>query len=244
MSFAITADAATMKVVSLSNFSTLNSSSYIKLYVAEDFYLHSKFLIPKGSVLAGEVINIKDPKRLKRNSDFDFSILYYMDDKQNKYKFQKPVCGNYSRGANWDKKKMAKSSVITVISRFIPGFSYAIHACEGAKNSTNHKVRGALVNVYENSIFSYHEKGTHLKIKKYDCFYIIFPQYKQEEYSYDTLLMSIDNYGNSTGEYKIDGTIKQTSSVEGANLAPNYPIKHQYGKRVFYLAHPKKEKTK
>ena len=240
---ALTANSAALKAVSMSNFTTADSGAYIKIYVAEDFYLHSKFLIPEGSVLAGEVVNIKNPKRLKRDADFDFIVYYYMDDKHNKYKIEKPLSGNFSKATDIDKKKMLKSAAIAITSHFIPGFSYAIHAYEGAKNSAHHKFRGAIVNVYEHSILSYIEKGTHLRIKKNDCFYIKFPAYNQEEYNYETLLTSIDNYGNPTVEYRIDGTRKNASSVEGANLAPNYPIKHQYGKRVFYLARPKKEKS-
>ena len=60
--------------------------------------------------------------------------------------------------------------------------------------------------------------------------------------AFNELFTPIDNYGNSLREYKIDGTLKTSSLTEGANLAPNYPYKHQIRKRIFYLYHPKKEK--
>lgn len=231
--------AAIMKVVSLSNFTTLDEATNVKLYVAQDCFLHNNLLIPEGSVLAGAVTDIKAPRRLKRNADFDFMVCYYMDSSHNKYKIELPLCGNYTKAPDIDEKQMAKSAAISASGKAVPGLSYAIYAAEGAKQHRGHRVKGAFKNIYDHSFLSWGKRGEHLRIQKGDCFCLTFPQYDDEEYTYQNLLSPIDKYGNPIKKHEIDRFLNQ-NDTEGGNLEPNYPIKHQFHSRVYYISKPKK----
>ena len=67
-----------LKAVALNEFATTNPNADIKVYVYEDFYLHSQVLMPHGSVLVGKIANISQPKP-GMNAGFKFVPIYYMD---------------------------------------------------------------------------------------------------------------------------------------------------------------------
>ena len=232
---------AIMKVVAMNDFTTLDKSAAIKVYVAQDCYLHQNLIIPEGSVLSGSITEISDPKRLKRDADFNFMVCYYMDNNKNKYKINLPLCGDYTKAMDINEKEMAKSAAISGTSKVVPGLNYAIYAAEGATKHKGHRVKGAAKSVYDHSILSWGKKGSHLRIKRGDCFCFKFPSYDEEEYTYQTLLIPIDKYGNEIKKHEVDRFLNP-SSVEGSQLEPNYPYKHQINRRVFYLSHPKKDK--
>jgi len=230
--------AGQMKVVALNDFTTLDNEAKIKIYVAEDYYLNTKLLIPEGSVFVGSIADIKEPKRLKRNADFDFVAFYYMDAQKYKYRIETPIVGNYSTTAKLDKNNSGKKVAFAVTDKIAAGSGHVRNAHNGAKQRKQGRIKGAMTNLYQHSILSWKDKGTHLNIKKGDCFYINFPMYNQNEYSFEKVFTQIDNYGNPLIEKK-----KNQLKPQGSELEPNYPYKHQYNSRIFYLAHPKKEKT-
>lgn len=225
--------AAKMQVAALNNFTTQTPDSQVRLFVLEDFYLNNSFLIPKDSVLVGEISEVKEPKRLKQNAKFKVLILYFMDSQQNKYKFNLPIEAKYGKPLKIDKKNLAESGALFVAGQFIPGASYIYHGVQGAKNSKNGRIKGAVSNIYEHSFLTMARKGNHLNIKKYDCFNMIFPKYKEDKYNYQTLLTPIDNYGNILKNRKIDGS----------KLQINYPHKHQKKHKIKYTSRLKQDKS-
>lgn len=216
--------AGKMKTAALNNFSTENPNAQVRLFVLEDFYLNNSFLIPKDSVLVGKISEVKEPKRLKRDAKFKVLILYFMDSQQNKYKIDLPIEAKYGKPLEIDKKNLAESGAIFIAGQFIPGASYIYHGVQGAANAKGNRVKGAVSNIYEHSFLTMARKGNHLKIKKYDCFNMVFPKYKEEEYNYQTLLTPIDNYGN----------VLKNKEIDGAKLEINYPHKHQKNHKIKY----------
>lgn len=240
---ASSASASIMKVVSMNDFTTLDKSAEIKVYVAQDCYLHKNLIIPEGSVLVGSISEIKDPKRLKRDADFDFMVCYYMDNSKNKYRINLPLCGNYTKALDIDEKKVAKSAAISGTGKIVPGLNYAIYAAEGAKKHKGRRVKGAAKNIYDHSLLSMGKRGSHIRIQRGNCFCLKFPSYDEEEYTYQTLLTPIDKYGNEVKNHEIDRFLNP-STVEGSKLESNYPYKNQINKRVYYIAHPSKKERK
>ena len=47
--------AGSLKAIALNDFTTLDNEATIKIYVAQDYYLTTKLLIPEGSVLVGSI---------------------------------------------------------------------------------------------------------------------------------------------------------------------------------------------
>ena len=81
-----------------------------------------------------------------------------------------------------DKKELAKSASLTVGSYFVKGLSLGVNAVEGAiKNEEGNRFKSSVVNVYENTPFSYVETGNELNILEGDIFWLKFKTPNDEE---------------------------------------------------------------
>ena len=86
-----------------------------------------------------------------------------------------------------DKKELAKSASLTVGSYFVKGLSLGVNAVEGAiKNEEGNRFKSSVVNVYENTPFSYVETGNELNILEGDIFWLKFKTPKDEQDSDET----------------------------------------------------------
>lgn len=231
-----------LKAVALNEFATTNPNADIKVYVYEDFYLHSQVLMPHGSVLVGKIANISQPKPWM-NAGFKFVPIYYMDSEKRKYKINMPLSAKYAAPSEIDKDAMVDSARDFGIGRFIPGAKFIKNAFNGARQRQGGVIKGAAKNIYKHTFWAKGEMGAHIRIKKYDCFYLIFPIYDKDKYPFEQLFTQIDNYGNPLVEQK-NGTIvpKKDDVVEGSDLQVNYPTEHQIKDKIFYLSRPKKPK--
>ena len=96
--------------------------------------------------------------------------------------FNENLKGKYSM--HMDKKELAKSASLTVGSYFVKGLSLGVNAVEGAiKNEEGNRFKSSVVNVYENTPFSYVETGNELNILEGDIFWLKFKTPNDEEYS-------------------------------------------------------------
>ena len=102
--------------------------------------------------------------------------------------------------------------------------------------------KSATKNVYKHTFWAKAEMGSHVRIKKYDCFYLVFPNYNKDDYSFDKLLTQIDNYGNPLPKENRVGNPQIPQKVEGSDLQINYPSEHQVKNHINYLSKPKKLK--
>lgn len=157
--------AETMAVQSLSEISTEKPEAIIKLKVARNCKLDNVEL-KEGYILEGKILNVIDPKRLKQDAKFTFYPTYYTNLKGKKSRFAKVYVGEYTPNFEIDAAKLAKTAALTVGNHFVKGISTGFYAVEGAvENEDGNRVKSAAHNVYENSIFSYAEKGEQLDIK-------------------------------------------------------------------------------
>ena len=168
--------AETMAVQSITAISTETPEQIIKVKVVRDCTL-GDITLKTGYILEGKMMSVTDPKRLKQNASFTFAPLTYFDLNGNPVHIPKLYIGTYSPKFEIDSGKVAKSAALTVGNHFVKGVSAGYYAVEGAvQNTEGNRFKSAAENVYENSLFSYVEKGEQLHIEKDTCFGLKFDE--------------------------------------------------------------------
>ncbi len=168
--------AETMAVQSLTPISTETPKNIIKVKVIRDCTL-GNIPLKIGYILEGKMMSVTEPKRLKQDASFTFAPLTYFDLNGNAVHIPTLYIGTYSPKFEINPAKVAKSAVLTVGNHFVKGISTGFYAVEGAvQNEDGNRLKSAAENVYENSLFSYVEKGGQLHIEKDACFGLKFDE--------------------------------------------------------------------
>ncbi len=163
-----------MGVQSIGSISTETPKAIFKLKVIKDCTLDG-ISLKEGYILEGKMVSVTKPKRLKKDATFTFGPSDYYDLENNKHHFPKLYIGTYSPKFEINAKGVAKSAVLSVGNHFVKGISSGFYAVEGAvKNEEGNRLKSAAENVYENSVFSYVEKGEQLHIAPNTCFGLKF----------------------------------------------------------------------
>lgn len=163
--------AVNIEVEALSDFSTDNPPEFYSVRTVEPIYT-SKGTIYSGSIIEGKITS-KDAKRLKRDATFSFVPTCVTTPQGEVIEVKKDITGKYKKEV--DKKKIAKSAVLTAGNFVVKGFSTEFTALEGAvKNKQGNRLKSSAVAVYEGSPISYIQKGKALEIKQGERFYINF----------------------------------------------------------------------
>ena len=189
MFFQITAchAAVQMKVVALEEFKTDAPSETIKVKVLQDTVLGS-YDIGVNSILECQVLQIVDPKRLKRNASFYVKPLSYTVD-GTVCEIEEEYYGKYSAFVLSKEEikeipagKVIKKAAMTVGDYFVKGLSTCVAFVQGfAKNEKDNRLKSGVVNAYEESPLSYISEGQQLDIKVGDDFYLVFKTKEDEE---------------------------------------------------------------
>ncbi len=165
--------AETIRVQALEDFSTENPLEYMSVKAMDDLVLDEDLSIKSGCVIKGQVVDVKSPKRLKRNATFKFIPLSYTDESGQVTDINGYYPAKYTTKLN--KGELAKSAALTVGSYFVKGLSLGYSAIEGAvKNEKDNRFKSSVNEVYEDSPFSYVEKGKDIVIKKEQMFLLNF----------------------------------------------------------------------
>ena len=121
--------AKTIEVEALNDFSTANPPNTMSVKVVTDVIEDSQVIIPKGTIVHGKIVNVKDPKRLKRNATFSFEPTSYIDTQGTAHHVKRQFAGKYT--TKLDKKEVAKSAALSVGSYFVKGLSMGYRTIEG-----------------------------------------------------------------------------------------------------------------
>ena len=70
--------AKNIKVEALDKFSTANPPKTWKIKVLETFVADNGITIHQGTVIDGDIVNVKSPQRLKRNATLDLSLKHIL----------------------------------------------------------------------------------------------------------------------------------------------------------------------
>ena len=164
----------------LETFSTDNPSSYFTGKIIKEAEFDNGVLLRENAVITGEVIQVVEAKRAKRNAYFVIKPLTYTD----------PLIGKtYDvKDTDWqakvvgykpfDAKETAKSAGVSVANFFVQGFSTVYHFGDGVIHPEEDKGRfkSGVHNAYEHSIFSYVEEGSALNVNEGDLLALKFFQ--------------------------------------------------------------------
>jgi len=166
--------AETVIVEALDNISTINPPDFVKLKILSNITLDDNLTLIKGDIAEFEIVDVKDPKRLKRDANFSVKLLnVHQVDTDKIIKANKEYIGKYTTELN--KADLAKTAALAVGNHFIHGISAGFSAIEGAiKNEENNRIKSSAVAVFNSSPVSYVKKGNELTINKEDIFYLKF----------------------------------------------------------------------
>lgn len=175
--------AKNVKVEAMSDFSTLNPSKTWSVKIVEGFTTKEGLNVKKGAIITGDIENVKDPARLKRNASFIFIPTYYNDIDGQVYIIKKDFSGKYSSKSDMTTGKMIKKGAITAGNHLINGaFGPGIALIEGAvKNEKGNRAKSAVVSAYESTPLSYANKGKNIEVKKGQQFIMSFKELKTQE---------------------------------------------------------------
>ena len=172
--------AETVTVQSMSDISTINPPKTCTIKILSNIQLDENFFLKSGDVVMGYIIDVTDPKMLKRNAKFSVQIYGILKGKNIERIENTTYIGKYTTKLN--KAEVAKSAALGVGNFFVKGISMGYRAVEGAvKNEEGNRIQSSAVAVYNNSPFSYVESGEEINIKKGDLFYLKFKKYKDSD---------------------------------------------------------------
>lgn len=169
--------AKNIKVEALDKFSTKNPPKTWKVKVLETFVADNGIVIHQGTIIDGDIVNVKSPQRLKRNATFRFVPKTYTDPKAGATKtVKRDFEGKYSSTGNIDKKELAKTGVISAGNMLIGSFvAPAVGLVEGVvKNEDGNRAKSAVVGAYERTPLSYAKKGQEIEFKQGQIFTMSF----------------------------------------------------------------------
>jgi len=182
--------AKTVSVQAMDDFSTENPVGTMKIKMLETLELDENTTFDKDYIVEGKIIDVTDPKRLKRNASFTFVPLNYKDTSGKIVDIKGYYPAKYT--TKIDKGELAKSAALGVGNMFVKGLSVGYNAVEGAvKNEQGNRFKSSVTEVYEGSPLSYVQKGEQIEIKKEQNFYLNFKAVSEEEdlpnYEYEEL---------------------------------------------------------
>ena len=131
-------------------------------------------IIPAGSEMGGQLVDVVSPKRLKRDAKFSFKPEWYIDTNGSKHNLNETVKAAYTTTLN--KRQLAKKTVLGVGNHFVKGLSMGVAAVEGAvENEEGNRLKSGAKSIYDASPLSYSEKGNDIVINENEIFYLKFP---------------------------------------------------------------------
>ena len=172
--------AKTVAVEALSDFSTGNPSTRMSVKILENLTIDDNVVFTEGTIVNGKVVDVTDPKRLKRDATFTFVPLNYVDKDGKTIYIKGYYPAKYTTKLN--KGELAKNVGLGVGSFFVKGLSLGYSAVEGAvKNEKDNRFKSSVTEVYKDSPLSYVEKGGEIVIEKHQPFYLNFKSKDDED---------------------------------------------------------------
>ena len=199
--------AKNVKVEAMSDFSTANPPEVWEVKIVDGFTTKNGTEIYSGSLIKGKITGVTDPKRLKRNANFNFIPFEYYDSLSKKtYKPENGYIGKYSAMSNVTPGAVIEQGAVMAGSHFISGFiGPSVALVKGVvKNEEGNRAKSAVVSVYESTPVSYVSKGKELDIKKGQVFVMSFKTLDDEDEDKPNYSYSLPDSKNEDAE-KVEG---------------------------------------
>ncbi len=166
-----------VKVSALTPFNSLNPSEKMKVITLERAEFNNGIVFEDGTVVYGDIVEVKQPKRAKLNASFKFKPTAYMYNGKT-YTVNDPnFIAKYAEYKELNKVELATSAAATAggFIFHIPLLSEGVSFVKGAiKNPDDNRFKSGAKQVYKDSIFSYVEEGKDVDIKENTMFILKF----------------------------------------------------------------------
>lgn len=176
--------AKNVKVEAVSDFSTANPKSVWEVKIVESFTTKNGYYVPQGTIIRGKIKNVTDPKRLKRNANFDFVVTDCINPETNKDTLvKKNIVGKYSSLTEVTPLKVVETGAIAAGNKLVGAYiGPSVALVKGVtQNEEGNRAKSAVVSVYESTPLSYASKGKELEIKKGQVFVMSFKTKEDDE---------------------------------------------------------------
>ena len=174
----IPAAALSVKVTAMEDFTTEKPSPTLKVRVLEHVELDNGLVFEDGTVLNGEIFDVKEPTRGKRNATFKFRpTSYSFNGKVTKIKDNETLWAKYAPYKELDAAGMAVSAATFVGEKAlnVPFLGQAVSFTKGfVKNPDGNRLKSGAKQIYKDSLFSYVEEGKEITLKKEELFILKF----------------------------------------------------------------------
>lgn len=176
--------AKSVKVQAVTEFNSLRPAATMKVITLERAEFKNGLVFEDGTLLNGEIIDVKQPKRAKLNASFKFKPVSYTYLGKT-HKIEDPeFIAKYAEYKELDKAGLATSAATTAGGMLfhIPLLSQGVSFVKGIwKNPENNRLKSGVVQVYKDSPLSYIEEGKDIEIKEDTMFILKFKSSDAED---------------------------------------------------------------
>ena len=176
--------AKSVKVTALTEFNSLTPTDQMKVVVIEHAEFKNGIVFEDGTILKGEIFDVKQPKRAKLNASFKFRPTSYTYNGKTQKINDSEFIAKYAPYKELDKAGLATSAATTAGSMLfhIPLLSESVSLVKGMwKNQENNRLKSGVVQVYKDSPLSYIEEGKDVVITKDTLFVLKFKSSDEED---------------------------------------------------------------
>ena len=169
--------AKNVKVQSMSNFSTANPSQTLDLKIVDGFITKNGAVVRPNTIIIGDVCNVQQPKRLKRNGTFSYLPKEYIDPETGTHHpIDHLIVGKYSSLSDVSAAKIIETGAVVAGDKLIGAYvGPSVALVKGVvQNEEGNRAKSAAVAVYESTPLSYINKGKDLEIKEGQVFVMSF----------------------------------------------------------------------
>ena len=176
--------AKAVKVSALTEFNSLKPAETMQVITLERAEFKNGIVFEDGTVITGNIIDVKQPKRAKLNASFKFQPTSYTYNGKTEKITDPEFIAKYAEYKELDKAALATSAATTAGGMLfhIPLLSEGVSFAKGVwKNPKNNRFKSGFYQMYKDSPLSYVEEGKDIYITKDTMFVLKFKSSKEED---------------------------------------------------------------
>jgi len=214
--------AQSIKVSAMNDFTTTKPSKTMKVMAIEKVEFKNGIIFHNGTIINGEIFDVKQPKRGKRNASFKFKPYSYTYNGKTTTVDDDNFIGKYKEYKELNKAELAGKAATTAggMILHVPLFSQGVSMIKGMwKNTEENRLKSGVIQVYKDSPLTYVEEGKDITIKENDIFIFKFK-------SSDTEDLDEETNNEIETEYVKPNIYQQDNKAFESNTAKTFETKH------------------
>lgn len=214
-----------IKVSALTPFNSVNPTSKMKVITLERVEFNNGIIFEDGTVVTGDIVDVKQPKRGKLNASFKFRPTEYLYNGEKHVVNDPNFIAKYIEYKEIDKLGVATSAATTAggLIFHIPLLSEGVSLVKGMwKNQEDNRLKSGVVQVYKDSPLSYVEEGKDVVIEENTMFILKFKSSDIEDLDSHSDTESTEAEDESTSNDETTKT-NDTDITEGGKVLSPVP---------------------